>query len=47
MSIPVVDLAKFTQGSDEERKQFVADLGKAYEDVGFGDVNLCHDIFKI
>jgi isopenicillin N synthase-like dioxygenase len=35
MSIPVVDLSKFTKGTEEERKQFVAELGKAYEEVGF------------
>lgn len=35
MSIPVVDLAQFTQGSDSERKAFVYELGRAYEDVGF------------
>jgi isopenicillin N synthase-like dioxygenase len=35
MSIPVVDLSQFTQGSDSERKAFVYELGRAYEDVGF------------
>jgi isopenicillin N synthase-like dioxygenase len=35
MSIPVVDLAQFTQGSESERKSFVFELGRAYEDVGF------------
>jgi len=35
MSIPVVDLAQFTQGSDSERTAFVYELGRAYEDVGF------------
>ncbi len=35
MSIPVVDLAKFTQGNEAERKAFVAEIGKAYEEVGF------------
>jgi len=35
MSIPVVDLAKFTQGNAEDRKAFVAEIGKAYEEVGF------------
>ncbi len=35
MSIPVVDLAKFTHGNEIERKAFVADLGRAYEEVGF------------
>ncbi len=35
MSIPVVDLAKFTKGHPDERKEFVYELGRAYEDVGF------------
>lgn len=35
MGIPVVDLAKFTQGNEQERTAFVAELGKAYEEVGF------------
>lgn len=35
MSIPVVDLALFTQGSEQQRREFVAEIGKAYEEVGF------------
>jgi isopenicillin N synthase-like dioxygenase len=35
MSIPSVDLAKFTHGNDSQRREFVYELGKAYEDVGF------------
>ena len=35
MSIPSVDLSQFTRGSNEERQRFVAELGNAYEDVGF------------
>ncbi len=35
MSIPSVDLAKFTKGTEEQRREFVAELGKAYEEVGF------------
>lgn len=35
MSIPVVDLAQFTQGSASEKRAFVYELGRAYEDVGF------------
>jgi isopenicillin N synthase-like dioxygenase len=35
MSIPVVDLAAFTQGSASDKKSFVYELGRAYEDVGF------------
>jgi len=34
-SIPAVDLRDFTHGTPEQKKQFVQDLGKAYEDVGF------------
>lgn len=35
MSIPVVDLAQFNQGSESDRKAFVYELGRAYEEVGF------------
>lgn len=35
MSIPVVDLAHFTQGSPDLKAAFVQALGKAYEEVGF------------
>lgn len=33
--IPTVDLSKFVQGSPEDRKKFVHDLGKAFHEVGF------------
>lgn len=33
--IPSVDLSKFVNGTQEEKNTFVADLGKAYEDIGF------------
>lgn len=35
MAIPVVDLADFLSGNAQLKQQFVNDLGKAYEDVGF------------
>jgi isopenicillin N synthase-like dioxygenase len=35
MSIPVVDLSKFTQGNEASRAEFVQELGAAYEEVGF------------
>jgi isopenicillin N synthase-like dioxygenase len=35
MTIPAVDLAAFTSGSKTEKQQFIAGLGKAYEEVGF------------
>ena len=35
MSIPVVDLAEFLSGDQSKKKAFVAELGKAYEEVGF------------
>ena len=35
MNIPVVDLSHFTQGNESQRREFVYDLGRAYEDVGF------------
>ncbi|MGB1247832.1 MAG: isopenicillin N synthase family dioxygenase [Chitinophagales bacterium] len=37
-SIPSVDLDKFVNGSEQDRKDFVAALGKAYEEVGFVSV---------
>lgn len=33
--IPSLDLAHFTTGSPEQKAQFVADLGKAYQEIGF------------
>ncbi|MEM0993587.1 MAG: 2-oxoglutarate and iron-dependent oxygenase domain-containing protein [Bacteroidota bacterium] len=39
-TIPVVDLSKFTAGSEEDRKAFVAELGSAFQNTGFvGIVN--------
>lgn len=35
MSIPVVDLAQFTNGNPADKLAFVQALGKAYEEVGF------------
>ena len=35
MTIPVVDLSDFTNGSPAKKASFVQQLGKAYEDVGF------------
>lgn len=35
MNIPVVDLSHFTSGTPEEKLAFVAQLGNAYEEVGF------------
>lgn len=35
MTIPVVDLADFVNGDSRVKKEFVASLGKAYEEVGF------------
>jgi len=34
-TIPVVDLSKFVNGNDAERKDFVDELGKAFHEVGF------------
>ena len=33
--IPSLDLHDFTQGNEETKKQFVRDLGNAYENIGF------------
>ncbi|MEY4629851.1 MAG: hypothetical protein RLZZ595_2177 [Bacteroidota bacterium] len=38
MNIPVVDLQLFINGAPEEKVQFAADLGKAFEEVGFVSV---------
>ncbi len=35
MTIPAVDLADFTSGEPVRKKKFVAELGKAFEEVGF------------
>ena len=35
MNIPVVDLAEFLSGDATRKQKFVAELGKAYEEVGF------------
>ena len=35
MPIPVVNLADFLQGNPATKQQFVQQLGKAYEEVGF------------
>jgi isopenicillin N synthase-like dioxygenase len=34
-AIPLVDLSKFVDGNEEDRKQFVSELGKAFHEVGF------------
>ena len=33
--IPSLNLKDFTQGGEQKRIQFVKDLGKAYEEIGF------------
>ena len=39
-NIPVVDLSKFVNGNEEQRAEFVNELGKAFSEVGFvGVVN--------
>lgn len=35
LEIPVVDLSQFTEGTTQQKEDFVQKLGKAYEDVGF------------
>jgi isopenicillin N synthase-like dioxygenase len=35
MTIPTVDLSKFISGNSEHKLEFITELGKAYEDVGF------------
>ncbi len=44
-AIPLVDLSKFTEGTAEQRTEFVAELGKAFHEIGFvGVIN--HGISK-
>lgn len=43
--IPVVSLAKFVNGNEAERKEFVEELGKAFREVGFVGV-VDHGISK-
>ena len=33
-AIPLVDLQKYTEGSDAEQKQFVSELGNAFHQYG-------------
>ncbi len=37
--IPSLDLRKFISGNDRDRQQFVADLGKVYEEIGFVSIS--------
>ncbi|MEM8585074.1 MAG: 2-oxoglutarate and iron-dependent oxygenase domain-containing protein [Bacteroidota bacterium] len=34
-TIPLVDLSRFTQGSDSDRQAFIDQLGKAFHEIGF------------
>jgi len=38
-TIPVVDLSKFVNGNEQERAEFVQEIGKAFHEVGFVGVN--------
>ena len=51
--IPSLDLRKFTSGTQQQRNQFVSDLGRAYEEIGFVAVSghflseeLIHELYK-
>ncbi|MDB5281030.1 MAG: flavonol synthase, partial [Bacteroidota bacterium] len=37
-SIPVIDLSQFVNGNDTAKYNFVIEIGKAFEDVGFAAV---------
>jgi isopenicillin N synthase-like dioxygenase len=52
-TIPVVDLSEFTSGDPKKKEEFVQQLGKAYEEVGFVAVknhgipaDLIEDLYK-
>ena len=34
-AIPLVDLSQFVDGDEQQRKDFVAALGKAFHEIGF------------
>lgn len=38
VNIPVLSLHDFTQGTDQQRQQFVQTLGQAYQDTGFAAI---------
>jgi isopenicillin N synthase-like dioxygenase len=49
-SIPKLDLSHFTEGSAEQKSQFVAELGNAYEQIGFVAIrnhSIPSDILKL
>ncbi len=49
-SIPKLDLSHFTEGSAEQKSQFVAELGNAYEQIGFVAIrnhSIPSDIIKL
>jgi isopenicillin N synthase-like dioxygenase len=53
MTIPAVDLSKFISGNSEQKREFISELGKAYEEVGFVavrnhgvDERLIADLYK-
>jgi hypothetical protein len=37
-TIPIVDLSEFTSGKPEKKQNFVHELGRAFEDIGFVSV---------
>ena len=38
--IPTLDLRRYTEGSDEDKKAFAAELGAAYRQVGFAAISV-------
>jgi isopenicillin N synthase-like dioxygenase len=46
MNIPLVDLSQFITGNNDQKSQFVRELGKAFEEVGFVSV-MNHGISNI
>jgi isopenicillin N synthase-like dioxygenase len=53
MNIPLVDLSQFINGNKDQQSQFVKELGKAFEEVGFVSVmnhgissNLISDLYN-
>ena len=38
MAIPIVDLSRFTEGNASQKADFVQQLGRAFQEVGFVSV---------
>ena len=46
-NIPVVDLSKFVDGTDEERAAFVKSIGRAFHEIGFVTIHPLNMIYYL